>query len=340
MGGAAKTRRARILARLSAAVAILALLTAILLTTAAQAAPGLPDLKVTALSTTGLGSPEHVVVKPDGSIAAFIVHVTVKNVGPHFSHPSDTEVTAVFEGKRVTLTSIHFHGLNPGKAQTASGEVSDPVGHIGFATLRAEANWNHAFKEHNRHNNVLERLHVAFLAQVWKVEDFSATFIKPMFPRRESTNTPTMRFVFKEYLKGDEAYIYNVEGGVEGSVKGEVYAPGCQESGSGVASHSPWPQPANLLRIAQTLTKYTAGVDATGEEPFQANDYCGETKVASPKEPYLALTTFKNGSASVPMVPSATTLEDQEHDNENVVSWEFTAELPGEPPPPPPPPPV
>lgn len=313
------------------------------------------DLRVTKISTTGLsagrGQPEYVVVKPDGSPkSSFFVHVTVENRGGSPAKPSATELVAYFEGYKEQIGLLHFKEIGPHRSKEVTEEVAHQFRPIGFASLEAIANVNRAVKEAPaaQRNNHLRRLHIAFLAEVWKAADFTSVEQSPVGPKREAQNAGSLKFMFREYKLGDEAFIYDVQGGVNGYVKGEFGpggAPGgagagggCTINGSAVTAHDNWKQPESLLRIPQRLTSYHASIYASGEEAWPATLKCAGVEVPGRTEKFLDLVTYSDSGGLYPATqPSATVLEDKGHNHAEISSWEFVAELPGEPPPPPPP---
>ena len=240
----------------------------------ARAARALPDLTVTTLKIGGAGNPEHAVVTPDGHVEGLVAHVEIKNIGHGPARSTTAQIVGVYEKSKTLLDLVEIHKLAPRQAQKATVELTGPYTTVGFMKISVIANSTlvSPVRERTRKNNTLTRGHIAVIPQVWKVDEWSTVDKQPGGSLQESFASSAMRFHFVAYVRGDEAFEYNVSGGVNGRISGNEGGI-CNVEGSGFTSHTPWSSKSGVF-ISQKLTRYKAFVFASADEPWSLTVTC------------------------------------------------------------------
>ncbi len=220
-----------------------------------------PNLEVTNIAVSGLGSPKVVIVKSNGEAKSFHVTVTTRNVGDREAGRSHTRIELLDRfGNVVGRGEVEIGNLAPREPAVVEGTVTGVKPHLGFVTVVALADANNKVSETvERNRKTWGKLPV--IAETWNASRLKAVLAGGT--GGEGSETEVLPgFVFS-YSHFDPAppgrWVYTASGDINQNTT--IGQAGCGGAGSGGASHTAWPS-TSFFDISKTLSQYQAVVKA------------------------------------------------------------------------------
>ena len=194
-----------------------------------------PDLKIS-LFKPHLGNPAYAVVGTDGRVEPIEVEVTTYNQGKVKAPASITVVEPEDSARHDFMKEIRVGALKPHQHFHRFVSFTGVKPALGFAQLRAEADFIEKIKESDESNNV-QKERVAIVAKQWNVSVFQ-THVTPRGSGSDLTySAPGFRFVLSRFDHVHNVWHYDAIGSVTNaqSLSGVCYVQRVGHEGQ-----SPW----------------------------------------------------------------------------------------------------
>ncbi len=277
-----------------------------------------------------------VVVEQDGS-APFGLVFTVKNRGHAPSLLSHVKVLLAHR----TFKDEIVGPLAPGKSKTVERSYTASLARMGIYNLSVCADSPSKVKESNESNNCSPKINFAAVPRVWNVPQFTAGFNSTSDGNGVIKSTGlTFNYFGIVNENGVDVFFWQANGGVTEDLSG-TDASGCNHSGHGAVSHSPWGDQIDgnpgYLEIKTSLDGYSAHV----EDP--SHGFTGTT--ACPGPPRISFDSTESILPLATLIPGGTDIFDSIHTNASILadgftlgddptnnlygSWQFKAAVPG-----------
>jgi CARDB len=315
---------------LAAALACLAAALAMLAAAPALGAGTRPDLVITKVKVEGLGRDPYLAIGPSGEAQRFIVRVTAANRGKAASGRFKIIVKATPGPSEHAQPGwkVGVGPLKPGRSATRSVIVEGYKPHLGFSTVKAEADGTHRVKESKEANNTRHGTRLPVVARNWDVTLFD-TFAGVLIPLPQKHTTEDVDLYFRlagfDERKGD--FEYKAIGSVRDTASEEGT---CNWHGERTADLNPWPD--GELLITRSLNSYSAVVEEPEGEalsyPVQVSCLGGFTYETQIK--FQNLETFVGLRRFPSMKPTDRSLQGRTEDRETntIFNWWFKADVP------------
>jgi hypothetical protein len=276
-----------------------------------------------------------VVIEKDGS-APFGLVFTVKNRGRAPAPRSHVKVLIVNH----TLKDEIVGPIAPGRSTTVERSYTAILAGMGIYPVSICADSLSKVKESNESNNCSRKINVAAVPGVWNVLQFTAGFHSTS-DGDGAIKSAGLTFNYFGIVNenGDNVFFWQANGGVIEDLSG-TDSGGCDHSGHGAVSHSPWGDQIDAnhgyLEIKTSLDGYSARV----EDP--SHGFTGTTACPGPPASsftdtvsILPLDTLMPGGAAIfnttdknaSILANGFTLGDDPTNN-LYGSWQFKAAVP------------
>ncbi len=305
----------------------------------------LPDLAVTHVIVDSGYTPDYLIVDPSGSLTDFSIDIGVGNFGSAKAGASRMKIDVRQElgsRPRLDLTHLYFSvpPLRPNQQKTFVINVRKlrvKLAPLEPVQVIATANYNFHVPEQHYHNNTDKSFKIPVIAKQWKVTQWSSHSIGMTFSvggslQLDNKDQAQPGFVFRydHYDSANQIFVYGAYGGLGQTTS--LSSPVCNGSGSGTASHSPWPSPDSDFSIALSETRYAASVYTKNESPYTVPLQCAEGNPPPPDVRLVDLNTYVNSGGPVSASQGATKLSGTGNLTQGFESityqWTFDADVP------------
>jgi hypothetical protein len=305
-----------------------------------RAKPARPDLVIQRVqfrstpSQSASSKISSVVVEQDGS-APFGLVFTVKNRG---RAPALSRVKVLLPPR--TLKDEIVGRIAPGRSKTVERSYTAGLTGMGIYELSICASSLSKVKESNGSNNCSPKIKFAAVPRVWNVPQFTAGFHSTS-DGDAAVKAAGLTFNYFGIVNenGDDVFFWQANGGVTEDLSGKD-ASGCDHSGHGAVSHSPWGDQIDADHGYLEITTSLHGYSARVEDPSYG--FTGTTACPGPPA-----TSFDNTASVLPLatvIPGGTAIFDTTQPNASILadgfalgndptnnvygSWQFKAAVP------------
>lgn len=284
-----------------------------------------PDLKIS-LFKPHLGNPAYAVVGTDGRVEPIEVEVTTYNQGKVKAPASITVVELEDSAHHDFMKEIRVGALKPHQHFHRIVSFTGVKLALGFAQLRAEADFIEKIKESDKSNNVREE-RVAIVAKQWNVSVFQ-TQVTPRGTGSDLTySAPGFRFVLARFDHSRDVWHYDAIGSVTNA---QSLSGVCFYNVSDKKSRNPWGGDSGL-EIAADLGGYEGIVQSSLLPKYAVSGTCLGGFPYHAMVGYNDLLTFVGeGIQEAAMSPSDTDLSRTVEGALNTTfTWDFKAAIGG-----------
>ncbi len=236
---------------------------------------GKPDLKIS-LFKPHLGNPAYAVVGTDGSVEPIEVEVTTYNQGNVKAPASITVVELQDSADHDFMKEIRVGELKPHQHYHRIVMFTGVKPALGFAPLRAEADFIEKIKESDESNNVRSE-RVAIVAKQWNATVFQTQVTRPGASDL-TYSAPGFRFVLARFDHSRDVWQYDAIGAVTNA---QSLSGVCPYNVSDTQAQNPWGGDSGLEIAADLggydgivqsslLPKYLVSGTCLGGFPFHA----------------------------------------------------------------------
>ena len=299
---------------------------------AAAKAPGKkstakPDLKIS-LFKPHLGNPAYAVVGTDGSAEPIEVEVTTYNQGKVKAPASITVVELIDSAHHDFMKEIRVGALKPHQHFHRIVSFTGVKPALGFAQLRAEADFIEKIKESDESNNVRKE-QVAMVAKQWNVSVFQTQVTQAAGSGASDLtySAPGFRFVLARFDHSREVWHYDAIGSVTNA---QSLSGVCFYNVSDTKDQNPWGGDSGL-EIAADLGGYQGIVQSSLLPKYAVSGTCLGGFPYHAMVGYNDLETFVGeGIQEAAMSPSDTDLSRTVEGALNTTfTWDFKAAIGG-----------